>query len=67
MNDTTETLPRWSVADVHESFESRSFVDALEQVGADSHSARSRCSTSTTSVGARPEPSPRPTAGPPTL
>jgi oligoendopeptidase F len=36
MNDTTETLPRWSVADVHESFESRSFVDALEQVGADS-------------------------------
>lgn len=36
MSDTTETLPRWSVADVHESFESRSFVDALEQVGADS-------------------------------
>ena len=35
MNDTTEVLPRWSVADVHESFESRSFVDALEQVGAD--------------------------------
>jgi pepF/M3 family oligoendopeptidase len=36
MSDTTETLPRWSVADVHESFESRSFIDALEQVGADS-------------------------------
>src|SRR3954464_5778581 len=36
MNDTTETLPRWSVADVHESLESRSFIDALEQVGADS-------------------------------
>ncbi len=36
MTDVTETLPRWSVADVHESFESRSFVDALEQVGADS-------------------------------
>jgi oligoendopeptidase F len=36
MSDTTETLPRWSVADVHESFESRSFVDALEQIGADS-------------------------------
>ena len=35
MNDTTEELPRWSVTDVHESFESRSFVDALEQVGAD--------------------------------
>jgi oligoendopeptidase F len=36
MTDTLEALPRWSVADVHESFESRSFVDALEQVGADS-------------------------------
>ena len=36
MTDTIEALPRWSVADVHESFESRSFVDALEQVGADS-------------------------------
>jgi oligoendopeptidase F len=32
---TTEDLPRWSVADVHESFESRSFTDALEQAGAD--------------------------------
>jgi oligoendopeptidase F len=36
MSDTIETLPRWSVSDVHESFESRSFVDSLEQVGADS-------------------------------
>ncbi len=36
MTDTSEALPRWSVADVHASFESRSFVDALEQVGADS-------------------------------
>jgi oligoendopeptidase F len=36
MTDTSETLPRWSVADVHESFEARSFVDALEQAGADS-------------------------------
>ena len=36
MTDTTETLPRWSVADVHESFESRSFVDSLEQTDADS-------------------------------
>ena len=35
MNNTTESLPRWDVSDVHESFESRSFVDALEQVGAD--------------------------------
>jgi len=36
MTDTTETLPQWSVADIHESFESRSFVDALEQTDADS-------------------------------
>jgi len=35
MSDTTQTLPRWSVADVHESFEARSFVDALEQADAD--------------------------------
>jgi oligoendopeptidase F len=35
MNETTETLPRWDVTDVHESFEARSFVDAMEQVGAD--------------------------------
>jgi len=32
MTDTL--LPRWSVADVHESFESRSFVDAMERTGA---------------------------------
>ena len=31
----TENLPLWSVADVHESLTSRSFVDALERVGAD--------------------------------
>ncbi|MGZ4725161.1 MAG: hypothetical protein ACXV8L_13225, partial [Ilumatobacteraceae bacterium] len=36
MTDSTEALPRWSVADVHESFESRSFADAMEQTGADS-------------------------------
>ena len=35
MSDNTEALPRWSVDDLHESFESRSFVDAMEQVGAD--------------------------------
>jgi oligoendopeptidase F len=28
-------LPRWSVADVHESLEARSFVDALERLGAE--------------------------------
>jgi len=32
---STPRLPRWSVADVHESLDSRSFTDALEQVGAD--------------------------------
>ena len=32
---TGSTLPRWSVADLHESFESRSFVDALERAEAD--------------------------------
>jgi pepF/M3 family oligoendopeptidase len=36
---TTETepieLPRWSVADVHESLESRSFTEAQERIGAD--------------------------------
>lgn len=31
----TETLPRWSVADVHPSLESRSFADARERLGAD--------------------------------
>lgn len=29
-----ESLPRWSVTDLHEGFEARSFVDALERVGA---------------------------------
>ena len=32
---TTTDLPRWSVADVHESLDARSFTDALEQAGAD--------------------------------
>ena len=37
MTDATMTdLPRWSVADVHESLDSRSFTDALEQARADS-------------------------------
>ena len=31
----TGTVPRWSVTDLHESFESRSFVDALERSEAD--------------------------------
>ncbi|MBM3816548.1 MAG: oligoendopeptidase F, partial [Actinobacteria bacterium] len=31
----TPALPRWSVADVHESFDSRSFMDAMERLGAD--------------------------------
>ncbi len=30
-----ETLPRWRVADVHESMDSRSFAAAMEQVGSD--------------------------------
>ena len=34
-DSSLDELPRWSVADVHESFESRSFVDAMEQAGAD--------------------------------
>jgi oligoendopeptidase F len=29
--EDTDTLPRWSVRDVHESFTSRSFVDAMER------------------------------------
>ena len=32
---TTAPLPRWSVADVHESFAARSFLDALERSGSD--------------------------------
>jgi len=31
----TDVLPRWDVADVHESFTSRSFLDALERTGAE--------------------------------
>ena len=33
--DTGEELPRWSVADVHESLEARSFLAELERVSAD--------------------------------
>lgn len=32
---TTSELPRWNVADLHESFDSRSFADAMEQTAAD--------------------------------
>ncbi|MFZ9628799.1 MAG: M3 family oligoendopeptidase [Ilumatobacteraceae bacterium] len=32
---TTEELPRWSVSDLHESFDSRSFSDAMERMGAE--------------------------------
>lgn len=39
MSSTRQTassiLPRWSVADVHESFTARSFSDAMERVGAE--------------------------------
>ncbi len=31
----TDVLPTWNVSDVHESFTSRSFVDALERAGSD--------------------------------
>ena len=31
----TDGLPRWSVADVHDSVDSRSFNDAMERTGAD--------------------------------
>ncbi|MEO8363804.1 MAG: M3 family oligoendopeptidase [Ilumatobacteraceae bacterium] len=32
---TNSTLPRWSVADVHESFSARSFTDSMERAGAE--------------------------------
>ena len=32
---STEDLPRWSVADVHESLDARSFTDGMERLGAD--------------------------------
>jgi len=32
---TADNLPRWSVTDLHESFDARSFVDAMERTGAD--------------------------------
>jgi oligoendopeptidase F len=34
-DQASDTLPRWSVADVHESFNARSFITAIEQVAAD--------------------------------
>ena len=34
-SNPTETLPRWSVRDLHESFDARSFVDAMERTAAD--------------------------------
>ena len=34
-DDRPDELPRWSVADVHESLEARSFVDAMELHQAD--------------------------------
>ena len=46
-----DELPRWSVADVHESLDvARRSVAALEQVGADADRLRRRRSTSTTSA-----------------
>jgi pepF/M3 family oligoendopeptidase len=33
--DAADELPRWSVADVHASLDARSFVDAMERLGAD--------------------------------
>ncbi len=37
INDTSasEQLPRWNVSDVHESFDARSFLDAMDRCGAD--------------------------------
>lgn len=35
IDDRTDELPRWSVADVHESLEARSFVDAMDLHKAD--------------------------------
>ena len=34
-HSNADELPRWSVADLHESFESRSFREAMERAGAD--------------------------------
>ncbi len=35
MTDTASELPTWSVADVHESYDARSFSDAMERSGAE--------------------------------
>jgi hypothetical protein len=34
-DSSLDELPRWSVADLHESLESRSFLASMEQAGAD--------------------------------
>ena len=34
-SEPVDDLPRWSVTDLHEGFESRSFLDAMERAGAD--------------------------------
>jgi hypothetical protein len=46
---TRTELPRWSVADVHESLDARSFTDALERP-APTSTGSWRCSTSSASV-----------------
>ena len=48
-----EDLPRWSVADVHESLDARTFTDALERVDAGVAGCR-RSSTSTEYGRSRP-------------
>lgn len=40
---THSPLPRWSVADVHESFSARSFTDAMERVGAEVSRLEAAC------------------------
>jgi pepF/M3 family oligoendopeptidase len=34
-HDPTDELPRWNVTDLHESFDARSFLDAMDRTGAD--------------------------------
>ena len=45
-DSSLDELPRWSVADVHESLESRSFLASMEQAGGRRRPPRRRCSTS---------------------
>jgi hypothetical protein len=47
----TAELPRWSVGDVHDSLDARSFIDALERAGADTDVVRRRIDDDTTLVG----------------